>query len=157
MCDHSSRRRIAAPLMQPTRATGRRMPYAAPIRFCSRWGLPCHCCYQQRGALLPHHFDLTASKYGGMISVALSLKLLPPDVIRHRSSLEPGLSSPTRVTREAAVAQPSGRAQIAGPPSTSKSKLNSIARHSPSMTPSIFSGRKRRWKATTAARPSAMP
>ncbi len=26
---------------------------------CSRWGLPCHCCYQQSGALLPHHFTLT--------------------------------------------------------------------------------------------------
>jgi hypothetical protein len=31
---------------------------------------------------------------GGLFSVALSLKLLSPDVIRHRSSLEPGLSSP---------------------------------------------------------------
>ena len=97
MCDHSSRRRIAAALMQPTRATGRRMPYAAPIRFCSRWGLPCRFCYQKRGALLPHRFDLAASKCGGLFSVALSLKLLSPDVIRHRSSLEPGLSSPEQL------------------------------------------------------------
>lgn len=48
------------------------------------------------------------------------------------------------VTREAAVAQPSGTGQIAGPPSYSKSKLKRIARHSPSMTPSIFSGRNLR-------------
>ena len=34
------------------------------------------------------------AKQGGSISVALSLGLPPPDVIRHRSSVEPGLSSP---------------------------------------------------------------
>jgi len=32
---------------------------AAPIRSCSRWGLPCRLCYQRRGALLPHPFTLT--------------------------------------------------------------------------------------------------
>jgi hypothetical protein len=31
---------------------------AAPIRSCSRWGLPCRPCYQVRGALLPHRFAL---------------------------------------------------------------------------------------------------
>jgi len=31
---------------------------------------------------------------GGLLSVALSLGLPPPDVIRHRISVEPGLSSP---------------------------------------------------------------
>jgi hypothetical protein len=31
---------------------------AAPIRSCSRWGLPCHPCCQGRGALLPHRFAL---------------------------------------------------------------------------------------------------
>jgi len=31
---------------------------------------------------------------GGMFSVALSLGSRPPDVIRHRLSMEPGLSSP---------------------------------------------------------------
>ena len=56
----------------------------------------------KRGALLPHRFTLTATSTlrsrGGLFSVALSLKLLrraaPPDVIRHRLSMEPGLSSP---------------------------------------------------------------
>jgi len=33
---------------------------------------------------------------GGSFSVALSLGLPPPDVIRHRMSMEPGLSSPLR-------------------------------------------------------------
>ena len=32
---------------------------AAPIRSCSRWGLPCPLCYQRGGALLPHRFTLT--------------------------------------------------------------------------------------------------
>jgi hypothetical protein len=33
---------------------------ATPIRLCSRWGLPCRSCCQERGALLPHLFTLTA-------------------------------------------------------------------------------------------------
>jgi len=32
--------------------------HATPIRFCSRWGLPCRSCCQARGALLPHRFTL---------------------------------------------------------------------------------------------------
>ena len=64
---------------------------------------------------------------------------------------------PQAVIRLAAVARPSGDYQIAGPPSYSKSKLKRIARHSPSMTPSIFSCRKRLWNATTAAGPSEIP
>jgi hypothetical protein len=35
--------------------------HAAPIRSCSRWGLPCHLCCQRRGALLPHPFTLAAA------------------------------------------------------------------------------------------------
>jgi hypothetical protein len=78
--------------------TGRSPCRAAPIRSCSRWGLPCHPCYQGRGALLPHPFTLTARSVsglrGGLLSVALSLGSPPPDIIRHRASVEPGLSSP---------------------------------------------------------------
>src|SRR5207248_424810 len=39
----------------------------------TRWGLPCRPCRQDRGALLPHPFDLTRPKASGMLSVALSL------------------------------------------------------------------------------------
>ncbi len=35
---------------------------AAPIRSCSRWGLPCQACHQARGALLPHRFTLTSGE-----------------------------------------------------------------------------------------------
>src|SRR5690606_21143753 len=34
--------------------------HAAPIRFCSRWGLPCRSCCQSRGGLLPHPFTLAS-------------------------------------------------------------------------------------------------
>ena len=36
-------------------------PHAAPIRFCSRWGLPCRFRYRSRGGLLPHPFTLTGA------------------------------------------------------------------------------------------------
>ena len=75
----------------PRRRPGNR-PCAASIWSCSRRGLPCHCRYRQCGALLPHPFTLTLS--GGLLSVALSLESPPPDVIRRRASVEPGLSSP---------------------------------------------------------------
>jgi hypothetical protein len=43
---------------------------------------------------------------GGLLSVALSLGSPPPEVIRHRASLEPGLSSPPYTQLEAK--RPSG-------------------------------------------------
>ena len=39
-------------------------PPAAPIRSCSRWGLPCRSCCQERGALLPHRFTLARAPSG---------------------------------------------------------------------------------------------
>jgi hypothetical protein len=57
------RRLRAASSNQPGRRVGTH-PYAAPIRSCSRWGLPCRRCYQKRGALLPHPFTLTSRRTG---------------------------------------------------------------------------------------------
>jgi hypothetical protein len=57
-----------------------------PIWPCSDWGLPCRCCYQQRGGLLPHRFTLTLPPVfetvapGGLFSVALSVALRRPGV-----------------------------------------------------------------------------
>ena len=45
---------------------------------------------------------------GGLLSVALSLGSPPPDVIRHRASMEPGLSSPG--AKPGAAARPTDRA-----------------------------------------------
>jgi hypothetical protein len=94
---------------------------AAPIRSCTRWGLPCRPCCQGRGALLPHRFALArgipcGSCAGGLFSVALSLGSPPPAVSRHRFPVEPGLSS-TGSSGEArgpaAAVRPSGRRQMA--------------------------------------------
>src|SRR6185436_930558 len=77
--DHSSRTKVALRLQRPTRATGPEQSprakrlFAAPIRSCTRWGLPCRARCRPRGALLPHPFALTCPKAGGMLSVALSL------------------------------------------------------------------------------------
>src|SRR3984893_8456918 len=46
--------------------------------------------------------------YGGLFSVALSLGLPPPEVIRHRVSVEPGLSSALK----AAAIRPAGLCDI---------------------------------------------
>ena len=125
---HSSGTRIAARLARPTRATGREcprgpgpsfLPPAAPIRSCSRWGLPCRPCCQERGALLPHRFTLArrrprgmGSRTGGLFSVALSLGSPPPAVDRHRIPVEPGLSSIASCAT--ATVQPSGPRLLRG-------------------------------------------
>lgn len=59
--DHSSGTLVAKRFTQPTRVAGRNGPdarrhHATPIRFCSRWGLPCRLRCRRRGALLPHRF-----------------------------------------------------------------------------------------------------
>jgi len=64
-----------------------------PIRHCSRWGLPCQSCCQDRGALLPHRFTVAWADPSRLFSVALSLGFPRPGVTRHRCFLESGLSS----------------------------------------------------------------
>src|SRR5512136_1413652 len=64
---HSSGTVVADRLEQPTRATSRRRVESfcklsvAPIRFCSRRGLPCPRRCRRGGALLPHPFTLTGT------------------------------------------------------------------------------------------------
>src|SRR5438270_10639598 len=106
---------MAIPLGHSLPSTSRDLPgrrpetaIAVPIWSCSRWGLPCRLRCRRRGALLPHHFNLAWAKpVGGLLSVALSLESPPPDVIRHRVSVEPGLSSPLRTRLRAAAIRPS--------------------------------------------------
>lgn len=96
---HSSGTTLARSLVQPTRMT----------RLETGWALarPCH----PYSVLLPVGFTVPSMspwprwaltppfhpysvKRSGLLSVALSLGSPPPDVIRHRVSVEPGLSSP---------------------------------------------------------------
>ena len=68
-----------------------------PIWSCSEWGLPCHCCYQQCGALLPHPFTLTCVReriIGGLLSAALSVGLRPPGVTWHSTFWSPDFPLP---------------------------------------------------------------
>ena len=114
---------VARRLVQPTRMIWPQnrlgpKPRVIPIWSCSRWGLPCGVHCWQPGALLPHPFTLTclrpfglrhgepeglsrrscnAAKAGGLLSVALSLRSPSPAINRHRVSMEPGLSSSSRL------------------------------------------------------------
>ena len=110
---------MAIPLGRPSPDASRDLPgrrpgngpCAIPIWSCSRWGLPCRVRCRPRGALLPHLFTLARLRpfrgmAGGPFSVALSLGSPPPDVIRHRVSVEPGLSS-SRFRRSETGQQPS--------------------------------------------------
>jgi len=83
-------------------------PNVVPIRFCSRWGLPCHACYQTCGELLPHPFTLTAQAlrfaFCGTISeVALARRYLAPCFHGARTFLERHLSA-----LPLAITQPTG-------------------------------------------------
>jgi len=79
------------------RADARARPYSVllPVGFAVPLPLP------ERGALLPHRFTLTSSLAGGAVSFCGTVPevrprlraVSPPDVIRHRMSMEPGLSS----------------------------------------------------------------
>ena len=66
MGDHSSGTILADRLARPTRMEREGAPVSCltpiPIRSCSRRGLPCHPCHQERGGLLPHPFTLTRDK-----------------------------------------------------------------------------------------------
>ena len=93
-CDRPERRRGGSPGTSDYSGAP-----AAPTWSCSRWGFPCRRRCRRRGALLPHRFTLAARpacrrQAGGVLSVALSLGSPPPGVTRHRTSVEPGLSSP---------------------------------------------------------------
>ena len=90
--DHSSGMPVTRHLLQPTRATIRkqimRCSYLVllPTGFTLPLPLPAVRC----ALTAPFHpYRLR----GGLLSVALSLESPPPDVIRRRVSVEPGLSS----------------------------------------------------------------
>ncbi len=89
---HSSRRRVTAPLKQPTREP-REQRECSPIWSCSGWGLPCPTLLLDRRCALTAPFQpcliLLAKAIGGLFSVALSVASRRPAVSRH-----PTLRSP---------------------------------------------------------------
>jgi hypothetical protein len=102
---HSSGTMFAHGLEQPTRTASltspcgvfafanspRCRPYSVllPVWFAMPFPLP-----DPRCALTAPFHPYLIRRGGGSFSVALSLGSPPPDVIRHRMSMEPGLSSP---------------------------------------------------------------
>ena len=102
---HSSGTMFAHGLEQPTRTAGltspcgviafanspRCRPYSVllPVGFALPSPLP-----ETRCALTAPFHPCSVRRRSGSFSVALSLGSPPPDVIRHRMSMEPGLSSP---------------------------------------------------------------
>ena len=89
-----------------------------PIWPCSGRGLPCHACYQARGALLPHPFTLTVRDrgdhvLGGLLSAALSVGSRPPGVTWRPCPVEPGLSSRGRLSPAASDCLASSRSLYA--------------------------------------------
>ena len=116
---HSSGTMFAHCLEQPTRTASltspcgvialertipRCRPYSVllPVWFAMPFPLP-----DPRCALTAPFHPYLIRRGGGSFSVALSLGSPPPDVIRHRMSMEPGLSSPA--TFRSLPERPSGR------------------------------------------------
>ena len=168
--DHSSGAGVATRFARPTRVVGAGMPLrpsrlpmtppTTPIRPCSRWGLPCRPRCRGRGALLPHPFTLArrSRRAGGLLSVALSLRLPSPAVDRHRIPVEPGLSSSpgslpdqrpsSHLARSANRAPRWMRQSLCG--GGQRSATAARRRNVPaSAAPSTRSGRQRRWKAVS--------
>jgi hypothetical protein len=101
---HSSGTCITAGLKQPTRIQCEQHHWI-PIWPCSERGLPCHDCYQSRGALLPHPFTLTCCVgtlrfFAGRRSALCCTfrRLSPPRRYLAFCSMEPGLSSDSGLT-----------------------------------------------------------
>lgn len=87
--DLPGRRRGAAPC--PLARTCRPYLVLLPVGFTMPLPLPGARC----ALTAPFHPYLPRlPEAGGLLSVALSLGSPPPEVIRHRVSVEPGLSSP---------------------------------------------------------------
>jgi len=157
--DHSSRTAIARGLKRPTRATGRskpmRRPYSVllPVGFTMPSPLPETRC-ALAAPFLPYPNPKGPS--GGILSVALSLTPLargrralpgtvsprspdfPPVCQAHRRPPDP-LAVPADRARSGRAQPPARRCSAPLSPPVSSDRR--MARVSPSMTPSIFSGR----------------
>ena len=163
MGDHSSRTTLARRLQRPTRAASRNHA-PEPSRFPST--IPC----RPYSVLLPVGFTMPSSVTGNavrsyrtlspwrrrngrhLLSVALSLGFPPAGVTRHR-----GFRG-ARTFLDASTTRPPGPLTVqpySSPCGLGSSSASRIIRHSASTSPSISSGRKRRWNAIIAAIGSA--
>jgi len=95
--NHSSGICVTTYLKRPTREPCGPHDHS-PIWSCSEWGFHCHGCYHPRGALLPHHFNLTcvprqSEDHRRYIFCCTFRRLSPPRRYLALCPVEPGLSS----------------------------------------------------------------
>jgi hypothetical protein len=110
--DHSSGTPVTKCFAQPTRAAGPEKPdiprnIAPPLFGLAPGGVYLATPVTEGAVRSYRTFSPLPKNFGGSFSVALSLGSPPPDVIRHRFSVEPGLSStaPFRVSRQRSPSQ----------------------------------------------------
>src|SRR6201992_3632864 len=98
MYGHSSGMRVTPHLTRPTRMTIRKRITCHPYLVLLPVGLAVPPLLPETRCALTAPFQPCRGfrPVGGFISVALSLGFPPADVIRHRVSVEPGLSSRLR-------------------------------------------------------------
>ena len=162
MDSHSSGTPVTRRLARPTRTTmwKRILRHGEPPERPSLFGLaPSGVCRAApvTGRAVRSYRTVSplpeAEAAGGLFSVALSLGSPPPDVIRHSTSMEPGLSSIGRDgSRPTAAIRPSGTAEhgpgrrrgqaVADPFGDAMATISPMV--SGSSTPSQRPGRNRR-------------
>ena len=157
---HSSRPWIAPWLKQPTRAS--RDETSLPLSARPLFGLaPGGVCHADTVTRAPVRFYRTLSPLPVRFSLHRRYTLCgtfpgvtpggryPPPLFRGARTFL------GRITPNAA-ARPPGNPYLVVPRSRSKSNWNNMALIWPSISPSIRSGRQRRWKASTALCPSVI-
>ncbi len=85
--------RLRGSAFRSPRRDGRPYLVLLPVGFTVPLPLPVARC-ALTAPFHPYLPETVGFRAGGLLSVALSLGSPPPDVIRHRTSVEPGLSSP---------------------------------------------------------------
>ena len=149
MCGHSSRRRIAPPLKQPTRATSGNTPMCRPysvllpVGFAVPPPLPVTRC-ALTAPFRPCRAEARCDCFLWHFPWGRPRRPLTGTVV----PWSPDFPRLACASRGRPTLWP---AYIVRPRSRSNSSWSRIARHSPSIVPSSSSGRKRRWKATVAA------
>ena len=111
----------------PRANAGTCRPYSVllPVGFTLPPPLPaarCALAAPFRPCPQPGDSDEPSGRAGGLFSVALSLGSPPPAVSRHRSPVEPGLSSTAQGANPGTTAtvQPSGERTLTAPPNPVK-------------------------------------
>src|SRR5689334_22867966 len=125
--------RVATHLTRPTRAAIRKRITCRPYLVLLPVGLALPLLLPGTRCALTAPFQPCRGfrPVGGVISVALSLGFPPPDVIRHRVSVEPGLSSRGfRLQRSSGHLTQEGMSRLRPYRSSANSRLLNKLKHS---------------------------